>query len=140
MSKWPLLWEGKGRRGLEEAADERDWVTKDFLGGSKTPFIGNLGSLLGEYEEERENERFRTLRREKAAKDAQLPEEDEDTEEDDDDPALQANSIEEPVFEEEIQRSFERLIKEKFIYGLLEVIVALSILKRVTLMRTGSRL
>lgn len=111
---WPNLWQGRERRGMEEGAEEKAWADKDFLGGSRK-HVGNLGGLLGEYEEEREAERVRTLRRERAVVAQFIPEEDDDSNEDDTD--------ELPIDEdtpEEARASFERLIRERFIYGILE--------------------
>ncbi|KIM90959.1 hypothetical protein PILCRDRAFT_1195 [Piloderma croceum F 1598] len=114
-SQWPTLWEGRERRGMEEGQDERDWVMNDgFLKGSMK-HVGKLGILLGEYEEEREAERVRALRRERAAEAAFVPEEDSDSEDED-----MAHAEEEEVKPEEAKASFERLVREQFIYGLLD--------------------
>ena len=113
-SRWPTLWEGRERRGMEEGQSEREWVMNDgFLKGS-TKHVGKLGVLLGEYEEEREAERVRALRRERAAEAAFVPEEDSDSEDED-----MAYAEEEKP--EEAKGSFERLVREQFIYGLLDV-------------------
>jgi len=98
---------------MEEGQDERDWVMNDgFLKGSMK-HVGKLGTLLGDYEEEREAERVRELRRERrVVEDEFVPEEDSDS----DDP--------EPVEEvkpEEAKALFERVVRERFIYGLLDV-------------------
>ena len=116
-SRWPTLWEGRERRGMEEGQDERDWVINDgFLQGT-TKHVGNLGTLLGEYEEEREAERVRMLKRERAAAAAFVPEE--DSESDDEDVLVDVGD--EEVKPEEAKASFERLVRERFIYGLLDV-------------------
>jgi hypothetical protein len=99
---------------MEEGQSEREWVMNDgFLKGS-TKHVGKLGVLLGEYEEEREAERVRALRRERAAEAAFVPEEDSDSEDED-----MAYAEEEKP--EEAKGSFERLVREQFIYGLLDV-------------------
>ncbi|EGN93029.1 hypothetical protein SERLA73DRAFT_190173 [Serpula lacrymans var. lacrymans S7.3] len=117
-STWPLLWQGRERRGQEEAKAEREWAQKDFLKGSKQ-HVGKLGTLLGDYEEEREAERVRVLRRENInnAGDDFVPEEDE-SESDEEDNSATTGQEEESA--EEAKASFERLIRERFIYGLLE--------------------
>ncbi|KAJ7682616.1 hypothetical protein DFH06DRAFT_1161660 [Mycena polygramma] len=107
---WPLLYEGQGRRGQQEGEDERDWVANDFLQGL-TKHVGKLGTLLGGYEEEREAERFRALRRERVEPEF-VPEEESDSEDDNPGP--------EEMTGEDAKASFERLLRERFIYGLLE--------------------
>ncbi|KAG2013291.1 hypothetical protein CC2G_010220 [Coprinopsis cinerea AmutBmut pab1-1] len=114
---WPGLWEGGLRPGVEEAKEERAWAQTHFLEGREKQ-VGNLGNLLGNYEEERENERVRLLRR--AQEDDEfIPEEDEDTDEEEDDDSPLPSP--EPESDVERQRTFERRIRERFIYGLLEV-------------------
>ncbi|KAJ7929955.1 hypothetical protein B0H13DRAFT_1962619 [Mycena leptocephala] len=114
-STWPLLYEGQGRRGQQEGDEERDWVAKDFLQGL-TKHVGKLGTLLGGYEEEREAERFRALRRERAESEF-VPEEESDTDEEDD---QGYRGRDEQMADDDAKASFERLIRERFIYGLLE--------------------
>ncbi|KXN89585.1 hypothetical protein AN958_05452 [Leucoagaricus sp. SymC.cos] len=109
-SRWPELWEGR------EQEEEKQWAQEEFLKGERK-YIGNIGSLLRDYEEEREAERIRSIRRE-LAETTTIPEEEEEEEEDTE------NEDEEPApaeeeSEEEKQRYFERLIRERFIYGLL---------------------
>jgi hypothetical protein len=76
-------------------------------------------TLLGQFEEERESERQRNLRAEKRRKEeemaASVPEE-----EDDEEPGGDGEDIplETPA---EAHRSFEKIIKERFIDGVLEV-------------------
>jgi hypothetical protein len=122
---WPLLWEGRERRGIQEGEDERVWAKEHFLGGERKQLVGNLGGLLGDYEEEREADRVRQLRRERAAQEAALPEEEEETDSDEEEVAKLPP--EEPPSDEEMKRDFEKVIREKFIYGLLEVEVPLSL-------------
>ncbi|KAJ7180285.1 hypothetical protein C8R43DRAFT_972496 [Mycena crocata] len=113
-NSWPLLYdEGQGRRGNQDGEDERDWVARDFLQGL-TKHVGKLGSLLGGYEEEREAERFRALRRERIETEF-VPEEESDSDEEDQDVGK-----DEPLTDEERKASFQRLIRERLIYGLLE--------------------
>ncbi|KAL0573975.1 hypothetical protein V5O48_007990 [Marasmius crinis-equi] len=112
---WPTLWTGTERRGVEEGDDEKEWAESGFMQGSEK-HVKKLGSLLGQYEEEREAQRIREIRRQRAATGEDfVPEEDSDSEEDEE--------IEMPVPEvesfEEQKRGFERRIEEKFIYGLL---------------------
>ncbi|KAF9453023.1 hypothetical protein P691DRAFT_802404 [Macrolepiota fuliginosa MF-IS2] len=109
--RWPELWEGRERRGREEGEEEKQWVEQEFLQGERK-HIGKLGSLLGDYEEEREAERIRTIRRE-LAETTSVPEEESESEESD-----EADVVEEEN-DEEKRRYFERLIRERFIYGLL---------------------
>ncbi|KAF8969450.1 hypothetical protein BDZ97DRAFT_1915405 [Flammula alnicola] len=113
---WPDLWHGRTeRRGIQEGKEERAWAQSDFLPGNKQ-HIGKLGNLLAEYEEEREAERIRTLRRNRApAADDFVPEE--DTDSDDDVPTSSPSDFE---TDDEARASFERLIQERFIYGLLD--------------------
>ncbi|KAJ7068449.1 hypothetical protein C8F01DRAFT_1017818, partial [Mycena amicta] len=112
-TSWPLLYEGQyGRRGQREGEDEKTWAENGFLEGS-TKHVGKLGALLRDYEEEREAERVRVLRRQKAEE--FVPEEEESESDSDgvDDPN-------EPVNEDDAKATFERVIRERFIYGLLE--------------------
>lgn len=112
-STWPTLWQGRERRGGNEANEEREWVANSFMQGSAR-HVEKLGDLLADYEEERDAERMRALRRERAA-DNFVPEEESDIDEDED-----PEPITEPENEEEAQASFERRVRERFIYGLLE--------------------
>ncbi|KAJ7094606.1 hypothetical protein B0H15DRAFT_938214 [Mycena belliarum] len=114
-STWPLLYDGQLRRGQQEGEDERDWAAKDFLQGL-TKHVGKLGNLLGGYEAEREAERFRTLRRNRV--DVEFVPEEESDSDDDEDQGDTGRS--ERLTDEEDKATFERLIRERFIYGLLE--------------------
>lgn len=120
---WPLLWEGRDRR--EAGKEEREWARESFLDGEVKQQVGRLDSLLGNYEEEREAERIRGLRRERAAELAALPEEDEETDSDEEEVAKLP--LEELPTDEELKRDFERLINERFIYGILEVCFLLAL-------------
>ncbi|KAK1229530.1 hypothetical protein PQX77_007418 [Marasmius sp. AFHP31] len=113
---WPTLWTGTERRGIEEGDDEKQWVEKDFMQGSEK-HVRKLGALLGQYEEEREAERVRGIRRARATTGEDfVPEEESDSDEELED------ELPEPEVEsfEEQKRGFERRIHEKFIYGLLD--------------------
>lgn len=116
---WPNLWSGQvDRRGVREGKEEKAWAASDFLSGSKQ-HIGKLGALLAEYEEERTAERMRELRKNvPPPEDDFVPEEDTDSE--DDMPAPKSVPVI-PETDEEMKSSFERLIRERFIYGLLDV-------------------
>lgn len=114
-STWPTLWQGRERRGMEQGNEEKEWVESGFLQGS-AKHVGNLGSLLGGYEEEREAERVRILRRERAVINDFLPEEDESDGEE-----YTPDSVADDETPEEAKATFERLVRERFIYGLLDV-------------------
>lgn len=115
-STWPGLWEGRERLGQEQGIEEKDWAEKEFLGGGGTQQVGKLGALLREYEEERESERVRAIRRQRAEYIESLPEEDEESDEDEGEILIP----EEPS-PAETEENFLRLVKECFIYGSLEV-------------------
>lgn len=110
-NRWPNLWQGREQPGVDEAVEERAWADNDFLQGARK-HVGNLGNLLGGYEEEREAERVRILRRERQVINDLVPEEDESSDE-----GASEISTEEV---EDKKASFERLIRERFVYGLLE--------------------
>ncbi|KAF9247358.1 hypothetical protein BU15DRAFT_84867 [Melanogaster broomeanus] len=113
-SRWPQFWHGRERSGQEAAREEKDWAEKGFLGG-RTQQVGKLGTLLGDYEEEREAERLRGVRRQQAAAEEFVPEEE------DSDSDLSDHGTGDVQESPEDQRAtFERRIKELFIYGLLE--------------------
>ncbi|KAJ3802059.1 hypothetical protein GGU11DRAFT_673831, partial [Lentinula aff. detonsa] len=122
---WPTVWPGRERRGVEEGHDEEQWAQSRFLEGT-TKHVKKLGSLLRDYEEEREAERVRDIRRAQlAAEEHQfIPEEDEDSDEDEDN--VQDEAVELGASEEENEADnkaeFERRIRERFIYGLLDKI------------------
>ena len=117
---WPTLWEGRERRGIEEGAEEKTWAETEFLGGSSRPHVGKLGKMLGELEEEREAERVRAIRREQAQADDFIPEEDEDEEESSEEETPPPDT-ETPPNPQADQELFSRRIRERFIYGLLDV-------------------
>jgi hypothetical protein len=111
--QWPRIWEGTERIGREEAREEKEWVETTFLGGDRQTFVGNLGTLLGGYEEERHLEHERQTRRSRHH--ASIPEEHDEIS--DDGPQ---HGTPEPV--QDMQESFLRRIRELFIYGHLEVL------------------
>ncbi|CDO71369.1 hypothetical protein BN946_scf184908.g127 [Trametes cinnabarina] len=117
-STWATLWEGRERPGKVQAQEEKEWAEKEFLGDGKQQ-VGKLGSLLGDYEEERESERVRAIRRQRAEYIESLPEEDEesDDEEEKPDPVSEIS-----ILPAETEEGFLRLVKERFIYGFLESI------------------
>ncbi|KAG1872762.1 hypothetical protein C8R48DRAFT_753656 [Suillus tomentosus] len=112
---WPTLWQGRERRGQEEGKEEQEWAKMNFLGGSEQQ-VGNLAKLLGDMEEEREAERVRFIQRTQANDDF-VPEEESDSEDEND---SEYPEIQEPESPQEAQALFERRIRERFIYGLLE--------------------
>ena len=114
--RWPKLWEGPGELGHEQSREEKEWVDTAFLGGERKPFVGKLGALLGEYEEERQMERARLARH--AHQDVFVPEEDESTGSDDDQDSVEPDV---PASTQADQESFLRRVRERFIYGQLEV-------------------
>ncbi|KAF8631580.1 hypothetical protein AX15_002330 [Amanita polypyramis BW_CC] len=114
--KWPQMWRGRERIGLDKGKEEKEWANHEFLAGQQQ-YVGKLGNLLGEYEEEREAERTRVLHRQVHIPTEFVPEEDDSESESESD---EIPAVPEEESEEEAIRSFERLVRERFIYGLLE--------------------
>lgn len=121
---WPSLWrefetepERPGAQAQRDGQDEKQWAETGFIGGGKT-HVGKLGKLLSSYEEERGWERERIARRQQVQDDF-IPEEDEESDEDDDTPPELAPHTPEAL--EQPKEAFERDVKERFIYGLLDV-------------------
>lgn len=114
--RWPTLWEGPGELGHEQSREEKEWADTAFLGGGHKPFVGKLGALLGEYEEERQMERARLARH--AHQDVFVPDEDQSTGSDGDQYSLEP---EVPESTQAVQESFLRRVQERLIYGQLEV-------------------
>ncbi|KAH8119922.1 hypothetical protein DFH11DRAFT_18171 [Phellopilus nigrolimitatus] len=113
-NSWPALWRGRDvgpKRGQGERNDEKEWADSMFLGGHKQ-HVGKLGSLLGDYAEEREAERLRMQRRSEGNS---VPLEDYSDEDSEGEAILEDSP-------EEARANFERLIRERFIYGLLDLI------------------
>ena len=104
-----------------EGKEEEEWANKEFLGGAKQE-VGKLGTLLGEYQQERESERLRVVRRQQREFEELVPEEDDDSDEDESEfaQAVEAASAE-LMSPEEARELFLRRIKERFIYGMLDV-------------------
>jgi len=112
--QWPTLWEGPQRIGHEEAGEEKEWAETAFLGGERRVYVGKLGTLLGGYEEDRHLERGR---QEKLGRqDVFIPEEDESSEDDHD-----RSRPGTPEREQGLEELFLRRVRERFIYGHLEV-------------------
>ena len=138
---WKELWpgpsedEGARIRSLQaqENSDEKAWAESSFLGGQKQ-HVGRLGRLLGkvesrelqtlcerahpgcpgDYAEEREAERLRKDRILSRHEDF-IPEEESDSDEE----IGSGQALEESF--DDIKTSFERILRERFIYGLLDV-------------------
>lgn len=116
-NRWPHLWFGGGRYDQEAVQEEREWGEKGFLGGGAQQ-VGKLGTLLADYEEEREAERIRQVRHQRASEEF-VPEEEDSGSESSDQGIMEVEEL-----PEEERATFERRIKELFIYGMLEVSVA----------------
>jgi hypothetical protein len=114
--RWPQLWEGSElimhEEAREKAQEEKEWAESAFLSGGQA-FVGKLGTLLGEYEEERHLEHAPQARR--GRRDLLIPEEDQSS----DDGSRPGTPESEPV--QDLQESFLRQVRERFIYGRLEV-------------------
>lgn len=107
------------RKGEEEGAEERKWVESAFMDGVKGHVgEGKLAALLGQFEEEREAGRLRDMRREMREREQVQREAEEEEEEDSEGEESSAN----PIYDspESARTSFERVIRDKFVDGLLE--------------------
>ncbi|KIP07712.1 hypothetical protein PHLGIDRAFT_29899 [Phlebiopsis gigantea 11061_1 CR5-6] len=113
------LWPGTigPELGREEAKEEREWANKQFMGGQGKQ-VGKLGELLGGYQEEREAERARDLRRQQREEEEAYPEEDEDTDEEE----AAVAAAQEELSPQEAEGLFKRRLKERYIYGLLKTV------------------
>jgi len=121
---WPTLWRGardRRREQQEAAADERQWAEKEFLNGRKQ-HIGKLASLLGDYAGEIEGERLRELGRAHAERQPDFIPDEEDSDESEFEAELAKTQAAMPESPEEAKDHFQRLIRERFIYGLLDSI------------------
>jgi hypothetical protein len=98
------------------AKEEQEWADNEFLGGQRKQ-VGKLGELLGGYEEERGAERARNLKRLQREMEESLPEEDEDSDDEEDGP----NGREDELSPQQAEELFKRRLKERYIYGLLDV-------------------
>ncbi|KAI0268344.1 hypothetical protein BC834DRAFT_688151 [Gloeopeniophorella convolvens] len=119
--RWSILWEGPsgGQQATDEGQEEKEWAEASFLGGERKPYVGKLGMLLREYEEERQAEQARLARRGRPAPaadaDGFVPEEDESSDDDQDLAVPESQSA------QGRQELFLRRVRERFIYGQLEV-------------------
>lgn len=76
--------------------------------------------MLAGYEEEREGERERAIRRQKA-QDEMVPEEDSDSDDEDEEDELNGARVNDLEDMEVTEAVFLRLVHERFIYGMLDV-------------------
>ena len=113
IRQWPSLWEEPKHIGHEEAREEKEWVDTTFLGGGQA-YVGKLGTLLGGYEEERHLERQRQAKR--FQPDDFHPEDDESSDDELDHSGPGTSESEQAQHE-----LFLRRVRERFIYGHLEV-------------------
>ncbi len=116
VRQWPALWEEPKHIGQEEAKEEKEWAETTFLGGEHQTYVGKLGTLLGGYEEERHSERHRQANR--SRQEDFVPEVDESSD-DDHDSSNSGPGTPESV--QALQELFLRRVRERFIYGHLEV-------------------
>lgn len=115
-SLWPGPLGNLNDVAKQGAKEEQEWADKEFLSGQRKQ-VGKLGDLLGTYEEEREAERARILRRQQREAEEALPEEDEDSDDEEDG----TGGPQEELSPQEAEELFKRRLKERFIYGLLDV-------------------
>jgi hypothetical protein len=121
-SQWHLLYPIRQRHGIRQGLEEKAWAENDFLGGG-AQHVGKLGNLLREHEEDREIEKSREQRLQQSASLREAEEAVEEFEEEfdsDDEPSTSTSGKSDTA--EEMQHEFLRLIRERFIYGLLEVL------------------
>ena len=116
---WPHLWEGRLQPGVEERKEEQCWADTEFMEGRKAN-VGKLGRLLADYEEERESERVRTVRRIKESNEL-VPEEEEESDEEEEEEEEEDLPESDHETDAQKQADFERRIRERFLYGLLDV-------------------
>lgn len=113
MQRWPTLSEEPKRIGHEEAREEKEWADTTFLDGKSQAYVGKLGALLAGYEEERHLERQRQAKRSRL--DDFVPEVDESSDDDDSGPGTPESAA------QALRELFLRRVRERFIYGHLEV-------------------
>ena len=121
---WPTLWPGREPPGREQGEDEREWAEKFFMGSSLKPHVGKLGMLLAGYEEERSAEHVRAQRRAAADELDRVPEEEDSDEEEEEEEKEEEEEVQPPAEDESVEDAkawFLRRVRERFIYGLLEV-------------------
>ena len=116
MRQWPASWDEPKRIGQEEAMEEKEWADTTFLGGGHQTYVGKLGTLLGGYEEQRHSERHWQGKRSRQ-KDF-VPEADESS---DSDRGHSSSRPGTPESSQTLQELFLRRVRERFIYGHLEV-------------------
>lgn len=129
--RFPDLWESIARAGggpaprvdvravaREGAEDEKRWAQREFLGGARGQ-VGKLGTLLGGYEEERVAEQEREKNHERVKLREIERETEEEFEESSDEEELDSPPSTEDLAQ--ARETFTRLVKERFIYGLLDV-------------------
>ena len=103
----------------EDAAEERAWADEEFQGGIKG-HVGKIGELLGQLQEERTRERQRAVRRQAVV--ARRREEEtmeEEEESSDEEEGEEGNQHPPPA--DAAEKDIRRLIRERFISGLLSV-------------------
>lgn len=102
----------------EDAADERAWADQEFQGGIKG-HVGKIGELLGQLQEERTRERQRAVRRQavvaRRREEEAIEEEEESTDEEEEE------EDQRPPPADATEREIRRVIRERFISGLLSV-------------------
>lgn len=105
----------------EDVADERDWASNQFHDGVKV-HVGKIGELLAQLEGERKRELERAVRREavaaRAREEETLEEEEESTDEEEPEPSSHTTNRLDPLNPE---NDLRRIIRERFISGLLSV-------------------
>lgn len=109
------------RKGEEEGGEERSWVKNSFMDGAKGHIgEGKLAALLGQFEEERAAEKLRDMKREMREREQvqRETEPEEEEEEESEDEETSANPLYDSA--EDARKSFERIIRDKFVDGLLE--------------------
>ena len=116
MRQWPALWKEPKCIGQDEAREEKEWADTTFLGGDHHTYVGKLGTLLGGYEEERHSERLQQAKR--SRQEDFVPETDETSHSDHDHSTSRPGTPESALA---LQESFLRQVRERFIYGHLEV-------------------
>lgn len=119
-----VLQENWRDQATREGQDEESWAEGSFLKDKEV--AGNrrrLGKLLGGYEEERigEEERQKRSRRLRAAQNVVPAEEEERDEEDEEESEVDSDDEVKPVDKQHLKTVFERVLKERFIDGRLNV-------------------
>jgi hypothetical protein len=113
----PAPWLDVRAAARDDADDEKKWAEREFLGGIQGQ-VGKLGTLLSGYEEER----VVVQEKEKRVERAKLREIERETEEEFEE-SSDEDELDSPPGPEDLaqaRETFTRLVKERFIYGLLE--------------------